>query len=66
MDIMRFTVGEVRVDVIVDDDDFVLPSSKFLPGSEAGRLMQHRSLLEPDFLDFDQDNVKFAIQSFHQ
>jgi glyoxylase-like metal-dependent hydrolase (beta-lactamase superfamily II) len=26
--------------------------------------MQHRGLLEPDFLDFDRNIVKFAIQSF--
>ena len=45
---MRFTVGDVRVDIIVDDDDFELPLSQFFPGSEPGQLAGHRGLLEPD------------------
>ena len=64
MDTMRFTVGEVSVDIIVDDDDFELPLSSFLPGSDPRQLVQHRGLLEPDFLDLDGDIAKFAIQSF--
>jgi glyoxylase-like metal-dependent hydrolase (beta-lactamase superfamily II) len=64
MDMTRFTVGEVRVDIIVDDDDFELPLSQFLPGTDACQLMQHRGLLEPDFVDFDRDIIKLAIQSF--
>jgi hypothetical protein len=32
-DMMRFAIGEVRVDVIVDDDDFELPLGSFLPGA---------------------------------
>ncbi len=61
---MRFNIGELRADIIVDDDDFELSLSRFLPGSDARQLMQHRALLEPDFLDLDRDIVKFAIQSF--
>ena len=61
---MHFTVGKVHIDIIVDDDDFELPLSQFLPGSDAQQLLQHRSLLEPDFLDFDQNIVKFAVQAF--
>jgi glyoxylase-like metal-dependent hydrolase (beta-lactamase superfamily II) len=52
------------VDVIVDDDDFELPLSQFLPGSRLSLLEQHRNLLEPDFVDLDNDVVKFAIQTF--
>ena len=61
---MHFTVGEIVVDVIVDDDDFELPLSQFLPGSHLSLLEQHRNLLEPDFVDLDNDIVKFAIQTF--
>ena len=60
----HFTIGEVRVDIIVDDDDFELSLSDFLPGTNGRQLMQHRGLLEPDFVDFGRDVVKFAIQSF--
>ena len=61
---MHFTVGEVVVDIIVDDDDFQLPLSQFLPGSRLSLLEQHRKLLEPDFVDLNRDAVKFAIQTF--
>lgn len=61
---MHFAIEEVCVDVIVDDDDFKLPLSGFSPGCDGRRLMQHRKLLEPDFLDLDQDIVRFAVQSF--
>ena len=61
---MHFAVGEIVVDVIVDDDDFELPLSQFLPGSRLSLLEQHRNLLEPDFVDLDNDVVKFAIQTF--
>src|SRR3954469_22306362 len=64
MDMMRFAIGEVCVDIIIDDDNFELPLSEFLPGSDGRRLMQHRKLLEPDFLDLDRAVVRFAIQSF--
>jgi glyoxylase-like metal-dependent hydrolase (beta-lactamase superfamily II) len=64
MDMMRFTVGDIRVDIIVDDDDFELPLSQFFPGSEPGQLAGHRGLLEPDFLDIARDIARFAIQSF--
>jgi glyoxylase-like metal-dependent hydrolase (beta-lactamase superfamily II) len=64
IDTMRFTVGEVRIDIIVDDDDFEAPLGHFLPGSDAHQLAHHRGLLEPDFLDFDRNVVKFAIQCF--
>lgn len=61
---IRFQIGEIRVDIIVDDDDFELPLSRFLPGTDRRQLMRHRGLLEPDFLDISRDIVKFAIQSF--
>ena len=54
---MQFEVGEVVVDIIVDDDDFELPLSQFLPGSRLSVLQQHRNLLEPDFVDLKRDVV---------
>ena len=61
---MRFSVGDVTVDIIVDDDDFELPLSTFLPGSDGRSLAEQRGLLEPDFLDLARDVVKFAVQTF--
>ena len=61
---MRFSVGDVTVDIIVDDDDFELSLSTFLPGSDERSLAERRSLLEPDFLDLGRDVVKFAVQTF--
>jgi len=61
---MRFAIGEAIVDVIVDDNDFVLPLSQFLPGSDPALIAAHRGVLEPDFLDIAADAAKFAIQSF--
>src|SRR5262245_4412747 len=61
---MRLAVGEIMVDIVVDDDDFELPLSQFLPGSDARRLEQHRDVLEPDFVDLGRDIAKFAIQTF--
>ena len=61
---MRFAVADVRADIVVDNDDFELPLAGFLPGSDTPRLMRHRGVLEPDFLDFGRDIVKFAVQSF--
>jgi glyoxylase-like metal-dependent hydrolase (beta-lactamase superfamily II) len=61
---MRFAIGGIRVDVIVDDDDFELPLNDFFPGSDPRRLMRHRGSLEPDFADLEQGIVKFAVQSF--
>jgi hypothetical protein len=31
---MRFAIGEATVDIIVDDDNFVLPLPEFLPGAD--------------------------------
>jgi hypothetical protein len=61
---MRFVVGEVVVDVIVDDDDFELPLREFLPGLDLAALGEHRGLLEPDFVDPARDALKCAIQTF--
>ncbi len=61
---MRFAIGEAIVDVIVDDDEFALPLSQFLPGRDPEMLAAHRGTLEPDFVDLAKDIVKFAIQSF--
>jgi glyoxylase-like metal-dependent hydrolase (beta-lactamase superfamily II) len=61
---MRFAIGDAIVDIIIDDDDFALPLSQFLPGRDAELLEAHRGRLEPDFVDLAGDRVKFAIQSF--
>jgi glyoxylase-like metal-dependent hydrolase (beta-lactamase superfamily II) len=61
---MRFAIGEAVVDVIVDDDDFEVPLSDFLPGSDPGALARHVAVLEPDFLDLARDRLKLAVQSF--
>jgi glyoxylase-like metal-dependent hydrolase (beta-lactamase superfamily II) len=61
---MRFAIGEATVDVIVDDDNFALPLSEFLPGYDPELLDAHRRTLEPDFIDPARNMLKFAIQSF--
>jgi hypothetical protein len=42
---MRFAIGAAVVDVIVDDDDYRLPLSGFLPGLDAAALAPHRAVL---------------------
>ena len=59
---MRFAVGDVLVDIITDDDDFELPLGPFLPESDRRQLMQHRSVLEPDFLDFESTLTKAPLR----
>ncbi len=59
-----FAIGDLRVDVIVDDDDFELALRAFLPGADACRLARHRDVLEPEFVDFGRGIVRFAVQSF--
>jgi glyoxylase-like metal-dependent hydrolase (beta-lactamase superfamily II) len=61
---MRFAIGDATVDIIVDDDDFRLPLSEFLPGADPALLERHRGALEPDFLDRATGLARFAIQSF--
>jgi glyoxylase-like metal-dependent hydrolase (beta-lactamase superfamily II) len=61
---MRFAIGDAIVDVIIDDDDFALPLSQFLPGRDPELLEAHRGTLEPDFIDLARNMAKFAIQSF--
>ncbi|MGA9868600.1 MAG: MBL fold metallo-hydrolase [Acetobacteraceae bacterium] len=61
---MRFAIGDVIVDVIVDIDDFRLPLLGFLPELDVAGLLAHRDLLEPEFLDLAASVLKFAIQSF--
>ena len=61
---MRFGIGEIVVDVIVDDDDFELPLDQFLPGLDLPALREHRGLLEPDFVDLARNALKCAIQTF--
>jgi hypothetical protein len=31
---VRFAIGDAIVDITIDDDDFVLPLSQFLPGCD--------------------------------
>ena len=60
---MRFSIGEIVVDVVVDDDAFELPLTSSCRGRPAGP-ERHRGLLEPDFLDLARDALKCAIQTF--
>jgi hypothetical protein len=39
---MRFAIGEIVIDVVVDDDDFELPLSEFLPELDLPALSEHR------------------------
>ena len=61
---MRFAIGEIVVDVVVDDDDFELPLGEFLPGLDLAALSEQRGLLEPDFVDLARNVLKCAIQTF--
>jgi glyoxylase-like metal-dependent hydrolase (beta-lactamase superfamily II) len=61
---MRFVIGEIIVDVVVDDDDFELPLAEFLPGLDLPALRGQRGPLEPDFVDLARNVLKCAIQSF--
>jgi len=61
---MRFTVGDVTVDVIVDENDFELPLRGFLPGLDFEPLRDERSWLEPDFVDLARNVMRLSIKSF--
>jgi Metallo-beta-lactamase superfamily len=62
---MRFVIGESVVDVVVDDDEFELPLSQFLPGLDLPALSDHCGLLEPDFVDLTRNtlNARFRHSS---
>jgi glyoxylase-like metal-dependent hydrolase (beta-lactamase superfamily II) len=62
--VMRFSIGDAVVDIIVDDDDLRLPLSQFLPGFDQAVIKAQRGMLEPEFLVSDRDEARFAIQSF--
>ena len=61
---MRFAIGEAVVDVIVDDGDYELPLSGFLPGLDQEGLARHLRVLEPEFLDVARDRLRVAVQSY--
>jgi glyoxylase-like metal-dependent hydrolase (beta-lactamase superfamily II) len=61
---MQFSIGGIEVAVIVDDDDFELPSDSFLPTLDRAALEPDRHWLEPEFLRVDRDVLRCAIQSF--
>jgi glyoxylase-like metal-dependent hydrolase (beta-lactamase superfamily II) len=61
---MRFAIGDVTVDVIVDDNDFELSLRGFLPGLDLEPLRDERSWLEPDFVDFARNVMRLSIKSF--
>src|SRR5690349_9772500 len=63
-DVMRFAIGDAMVNVIIDDDNFALPLSRFLPGYDPRSIEAHLGELQPEFLDLTKDRVRFAIQSF--
>jgi glyoxylase-like metal-dependent hydrolase (beta-lactamase superfamily II) len=60
---MRFAIGNVAVDVLVDDD-FTLPLADFLPGLDVGALTAERGSLDPDFVDLERGVLICAIQTF--
>src|SRR6516162_8872168 len=61
---MRFRVGDLAVDVLVDIDRFELPIAQFLPEAEPGQAESARSLLEPDHVDLERGMLILAIQTF--
>ena len=61
---MRFAIGEISVDVVVDDDDFELPLAQFLPGLDLPALGEQGGLLEPNYIDLARNLLKCAIQTF--
>jgi glyoxylase-like metal-dependent hydrolase (beta-lactamase superfamily II) len=61
---MRFAIGDVLVDSVVDFDRFDLPLATFLPEAEPAALAPHRALLEPLHADLATGLVHLAVQSF--
>ena len=61
---MRFSIGEMVVDVVVDDDDFELPFGPVPAGARPGGAERAARLLEPDFVDLARNVLKCAIQTF--
>jgi hypothetical protein len=61
---MRFAIGEIVVDVVIDDDDFELPLVEFLPGLDLAALGQDRNVFEPEFIDVGRNVLRCAIQTF--
>jgi glyoxylase-like metal-dependent hydrolase (beta-lactamase superfamily II) len=61
---MRFAIGEIVVDVVIDDDDFELPLVEFLPGLDLAVLDQYRTVFEPEFIDVGRNVLRCAIQTF--
>jgi hypothetical protein len=60
---MRFAIGEIVVDVAVEDD-FELQLGEFLPGLDLPALREQPGLLEPDFIDLARNVLKCTIQTF--
>ena len=61
---MHFSIGGIEVAVIVDEDDFGLPLSAFLPELDVATLEPDRHWLDPEFVRLDRDLLRCAIQSF--
>jgi glyoxylase-like metal-dependent hydrolase (beta-lactamase superfamily II) len=61
---MRFPVGDIAVDVVVDIDRFELPIAQFLPGTEPGQAESVRPLLGPDHVDLERGMLMLAIQTY--
>jgi glyoxylase-like metal-dependent hydrolase (beta-lactamase superfamily II) len=61
---MRFHVGDVAVEVLVDIDRFELPIAQFLPEADPGQAESARSLLEPDHVNLERGMLILAIQTF--
>jgi glyoxylase-like metal-dependent hydrolase (beta-lactamase superfamily II) len=61
---MRFHLGDIAVDVLVDIDRFELPIAHFLPEAEPGLVKSAPSLLELDHVDLERGMLILAIQTF--
>lgn len=60
---MHFTLGDVRVDLVLDMDVFPLPAARIMPGRDLGELLPHRALLEPDHMDFARGDLLLGMQA---
>jgi glyoxylase-like metal-dependent hydrolase (beta-lactamase superfamily II) len=60
---MRFDIGDVTVDVIVDLECFALSAAQILPGADLDELLPHRHLLAPDHVDFAARTILLGAQA---
>jgi len=61
---MRFAVGDVRVDSVIDFDCVDLPIARFLPDADRDLLAKSRAFLEPEHANLERDVIHLTIQTF--